>query len=45
LDQGEINFGRECGNGLNQENGGEELHGRGSIASQENDNEISMADA
>ena len=45
LDQGEINFGRECGNGLNQENGGEELHGRGSIASLENDNEISMADA
>ena len=44
LDQGEINFGRECGNGVKQENGGEELHGRGSIASLENDNEISMAD-
>jgi len=45
LDEGEVNFRGGCGNGLEQQNGGEESHAGGSIAPTGNGNEISMAHA
>jgi len=45
LDEGEVNFRGGCGNGLEQQNGGEESHASGSIAPTGNGNEISMVHA